>query len=289
MSRPLRIEFSGAVYHVTSRGNARQDIFLDNQDRDTFLDVLSSVVERFNWLCHSYCLMSNHYHVVIETPEGNLSRGMRHLNGVYTQKFNQRYKRAGHLFQGRYKAILVEKDSYLLSLCRYVVLNPVRAGMIVRPESWHWSSYKATVGSVAKPSFLTIDWILSQFGESRDDAIGHYRRFVLAGVQKESPWDDLKGQILLGSETFIDRIGEQIKGKGGFKEIPRVHRYATRPPLQELLTVQQDKSRQNRDETIYTAYATYGYTLKEIADYLGVHYATVSRAIKRVEGYNKSR
>jgi len=288
MSRPLRIEFPGAVYHITSRGNAGQDIFLDNQGRAAFLDVLSSVVERFNWLCHSYCLMSNHYHVIIETPEGNLSRGMRQLNGVYTQKFNQRYKRVGHLFQGRYKAILVEKDSYLLSLCRYVVLNPVRAGIIARPESWYWSSYKATVGSVVKPSFLTIDWILSQFGESRDDAIGHYRRFVLDGVLKESPWDDLKGQILLGSESVIGRIDDQIKEKKGFKEIPRVHRYATRPPLQDLLKVRQDKSRLNRDETIYIAYATYGYTLKEIADYLGVPYATVSRAIKRVEGYNKS-
>ena len=115
MSRPLRIEFPGAVYHITSRGNAKQLIFLDDLDKRKFLKVLSSVIERFNWLCHAYCLMSNHYHLVIETPEGNLSRGMRQLNGVYTQIFNQKHKRVGHLLQGRYKAILVEKESYLLN------------------------------------------------------------------------------------------------------------------------------------------------------------------------------
>jgi REP element-mobilizing transposase RayT len=119
MARPLRIEFPGAVYHITSRGNAKQTIFLENQDRHKFLEVLSTVIERCSWLCHAYCLMKNHYHLMIETPEANLSRGMRQLNGVYTQLFNQRHKRVGHLFQGRYKAILVEKDTHLLSLCRY--------------------------------------------------------------------------------------------------------------------------------------------------------------------------
>ena len=116
MARPLRIEFPGAVYHVTSRGNAKQAIFLENEDNHKFLEVLSTVVDRFNWLCHAYCLMRNHYHLMIETPEGNLSRGMRQLNGVYTQVFNQRHIRVGHLLQGRYKAILVEKDTHLLSL-----------------------------------------------------------------------------------------------------------------------------------------------------------------------------
>src|SRR4030042_5793823 len=129
MARPLRIEFPGAVYHVTSRGNARQTIFIDDEDRGGFLDLLSIVVERFNWICHAYCLMGNHYHLLIETPDGNLSKGMRELNGIYTQHFNRRHGRVGHVFQGRFKAILVEKDSYLLELCRYIVLNPVRAGI----------------------------------------------------------------------------------------------------------------------------------------------------------------
>jgi putative transposase len=157
MTRPLRIEFTGAVYHITSRGNAKQAIFIDDEDKGSFLDVLTIVIERFNWLCHAYCLMENHYHLLIETPNGNLSKGMRELNGVYTQGFNQRYRRVGHLFQGRYKAIIVEKDNHLMSLCRYVVLNPLRVGLIARPEQWRWSSYRATIGLVKKPSFLTID------------------------------------------------------------------------------------------------------------------------------------
>ena len=141
MARPLRIEFSGALYHITSRGDRREAIYEDDDDRELFLGTLSEVVERFNWLCHSYCLMTNHYHLVVETPDANLSKGMRHLNGVFTQATNRRHRRSGRLFQGRFKGILVDKESYLLELSRYVVLNPVRAGMVKRPEDWHWSSY----------------------------------------------------------------------------------------------------------------------------------------------------
>ena len=144
MARPLRIEYSGAVYHVTSRGNGRADIFLEDSDREAFIDVLAKTVEKYNWLCHAFCLIDNHYHLIIETPDPNLSLGMRQLNGVYTQTFNRVHSRVGHVFQGRYKAILVEKGSHLLELCRYVVLNPVRAGMVSKPDAWRWSSYKST-------------------------------------------------------------------------------------------------------------------------------------------------
>ena len=130
MARPLRLEFSGALYHVTSRGDRREDIYLDDADRGNYLSVLSEVCDRFNWLVHAYCLMSNHYHLLIETPDSNLAMGMRQLNGVYTQRFNRRHARVGHVFQGRYKAIIVQKDSYLLELARYIVLNPVRARMV---------------------------------------------------------------------------------------------------------------------------------------------------------------
>jgi REP element-mobilizing transposase RayT len=133
MARPLRIEFDGALYHVTSRGNDRKAIFKDNHDRDLFLDILAQITVRFRWICHAYCLMNNHYHLVIETPDGNLSKGMRQLNGVYTQAFNKRHRRVGHVFQGRFKGILVQKDSHFLEVCRYVVLNPVRAKMV--PET----------------------------------------------------------------------------------------------------------------------------------------------------------
>jgi len=283
MARPLRIEFPGALYHVTSRGNAKQPIFIDDEDRGRFLDVLSIVVERFEWLCHAYCLMINHYHLLIETPRGNLSRGMRELNGLYTQGFNQRYRRVGHLFQGRYKAILVEKNSHLLSLCRYVVLNPVRIGLIKRPEQWKWSSYRGTIGLVKKPSFLTDDWILSQFDGRKGVAARKYRRFVIEGIDKESPWEALKGQIFYGTDEFIEQLSGLLDEKGNMKEVPRLQRYVARPPLSELFRGKKGKEREAGDEAIYAAYVRYGYTMREIAEHLGLHYATMSRAIKRVE------
>ncbi len=283
MARPLRIEFPGAVYHVTSRGNARQAIFIDEEDRGRFLDGLSLVVERFNWLCHAYCLMENHYHLLIETPNANLSKGMRELNGVYTQGFNQRYRRVGHLFQGRYKAIVVAKDNHLLSLCRYVVLNPIGVGLIKRPEQWRWSSYRATIGLGRKPPFLTIGWVLSQFGGRKRAAMERYKRFVIGGIGKELPWETLKGQIFLGTDEFIKRLSGLLAEKESIKEVPRVQRYVARPPLGELFKWKKGKERTVEGRTIYDAYVRYGYTMKEISDHLGFHYATISRAIKRVE------
>jgi len=170
MARPLRIEFEGALYHVTSRGNKKEAIYLNDMDRLIFLKVLSDVCQRYNWVCHAYCLMTNHYHLLIETPDANLSVGMRHLNGVYTQKFNFHHGRVGHVYQGRYKGILVEKEAHLLELARYVVLNPVRARMVSEAEDWRWSSYRATSGMVKSPGFLSVDWLLSVFGDKQSKA-----------------------------------------------------------------------------------------------------------------------
>ena len=283
MARPLRIEFPGAVYHITARGNARQPIFLDDSDREFFLELVSSVVARFNWLCHAYCLMGNHYHLLIETPEGNLSRGMRQLNGVYTQLFNRRHKRVGHLFQGRYKALVVDKDAYLLSLCRYVVLNPVRVGLVQRPEEWPWSSYRATIGKGKGVSFLESKWILAQFGGGRRESTRRYRAFVFEGIDGASPWSALKGQIFLGSQGFIEKLSGLLKGKERIKEIPKTQRYVTRPSLRELFKEERIRDKGSRDKAVYKAHSHHGYTLREIAEYLGVHYATVSRALRRIE------
>jgi len=206
MARPLRLEFDGALYHVTSRGNAREDIFDDDIDRKAFLEILAKVVSRFNWLCHAYCLMNNHYHLVIETPDANLSKGMRQLNGVYTQVYNRRHRSVGHLFQGRYKAILVQKESHLLAVCRYVVLNPVAAKAVARVEQWKWSSYGATAGIGKVPSWLTVDWVLGQFGRSRYSAVRHYRRFVREGLGRRSIWEGLTAQVLLGEEEFAEKL-----------------------------------------------------------------------------------
>ena len=154
MARPLRIQYPGALYHVTSRGNARASIYADDGDRRRFLDVLGEVVESYRWCCQAYCLMPNHYHLVVETPQANLSRGMRHLNGLYTQRYNRHRSRVGHVFQGRFKGILVERESHLLELVRYVVLNPVRAGIVEAAENYAWSSLRATLRLAPAPSWL---------------------------------------------------------------------------------------------------------------------------------------
>jgi putative transposase len=280
MARPLRIEYPGALYHVTSRGNAGNRIYRNDKDRIYFLELLGFLVERFHWLCHAYCLMDNHYHLIIETPEGRLSQGMRQLNGIYTQKYNKKYKKTGHIFQGRYKAIIVDKDNYLLELCRYVALNPVRAHMVDKPEDWIWGSYRATCGIINSPAFLTTDWILGQFSTIRDNAQKLYKLFVTEGTTKESPWKELKGQIFLGDKTFIEKAASRDSIRP--KEVPRLQRYADRPLLPELFAnTMHDTAVRNK--TIYAAHTTYGYTFKEIADHLHIHYATVSRATKDVE------
>lgn len=272
MARPLRLEFPGALYHLTSRGDGREDVFLTAADREAFLQVLAQVVDRFGWLCHAYCLMDNHYHLLVETPQANLSRGMRQLNGVYTQAFNRAHGRVGHVFQGRFKSILVEKEPHLLELARYVVLNPVRARSVRRGVDWPWGSYRATAGLEAAPSFLTVDWILGQFGRNRRKAQEAYRRFVAEG-RETSPWDALVGQVFLGSERFVRRL--QAKA-GPLSEVPRRQRTA-RPPLATVF------ARGREEKAIVNAYRKHRYTLKEIGDHLGVHYATVSRRLRRAE------
>lgn len=281
MARPLRIEYPEAVYHVTSRGNARNKIFSNDQDREIFLSSLGAVVKRYNWLCHAYCLMDNHYHIMVETPKANLSVGMRQLNGVYTQRYNRRHHKTGHLFEGRFKAILVQKDNYLLELCRYVVLNPVRAGVVEKPEAWRWSSYQATAGLRKEPDHLTTDWILDLFGGKRTVAQRQYRKFVREGIDQGTPWSKVQGQVLLGEEGFVEKFRDLLEDRRGVKEIPRSQRYVSRPSLDKIFRGQGTKGQ--RDACINAAHMNYGYTLKEIADCLGIHYTTVSKVIGKTE------
>jgi len=281
MSRPLRIGYPGALYHLTLRGNARGEIFLDDTDREIFLGVLGSVVERFGWRIHAYCLMGNHYHLLAETPQPNLSRGMRWLNGVYTQRFNRRHERVGHVFQGRFKAILVERDSYLLELARYIVLNPVRAGLANAAEGWRWSSYRATAGEQTAPRWLSVSWILDQFGISETPAQDRYREFVAAGIDRASPWRNLRGQLLLGSEPFVQALTPKLAAMQDMTEMPRLQRLAHRPELARLLPGAGTESRAQRDAAIRDAHIRHAYTLAEIARHVGLHYATVSRIANR--------
>jgi len=285
MARPLRIEYPGALYHVTSRGNAKAKIYLDDFDYRAFLDVLGFVVKRFNWLCHAYCLLPNHYHVLIETPEGNLSKGMRQLNGIYTQKFNWKHSRCGHLLQGRYKAILVDKDEYLLELSRYIMLNPVRAGLVECPEEYAWSSYRATLGTEHAPEFLTTDSLLARFGDKQGKARRRFVDFVRAGMKrKESPWSNLKGQIYLGDVTFVENILREYSERNDkVQEIPKEQRYAGRQSLEKLFEGNFRTDKQVRNEAIYRAHTEQGYKLVEIAKFLGMHYASISRIVGQEE------
>lgn len=278
MARPLRIEFPGALYHVTSRGNAQADIFRDDDDRQVFLDTLGNALRRHDWLCHAYCLMDNHYHLLLETASPTLSKGMQYLNGTYTQYFNRRHGRVGHVFQGRFKAILVDRDAYLLELARYVVLNPVRAGAVRAPEKWRWSSYAGTAGTGPAEPWLTTDWLLGSFGQRLARAQEKYRDFVQAGRRDESPWAGLQSQIYLGNESFVRKMQARVAGDRSLRDVPRRQ---TRAPAKSLDWY--GKRYRDRNAAIAQAYLSGHYTLEQVGEHFGVSYATVSRVVKRFE------
>jgi REP element-mobilizing transposase RayT len=285
MARPLRIEFPGAVYHVTARGNALKSIFLDDQDRLSFLEVLEQVVSRFHLVLHAYCLMGNHYHLLLETPQANLSKALRQLNGVYTQAFNRRHGRLGHVLRGRFKAILIDRDAYLLGLCRYVVLNPVRAKITRKPDTYRWSSYRASAGLSAAPVYLSTDWLLAQFGKQRATCEKRYQSFVAEGIGQESPWNQVRAQVLLGAESFVKRLQPGLWDKRGLKNIPR--RLATRPTLSKLFNSATLADKGRRNEVIQHAHLEHGYSLSQIGDAVGLHYSSISRIVNRDNGQNK--
>jgi REP element-mobilizing transposase RayT len=280
MARPLRLSYPGAVYHITSRGNEKKPVFKDNNDRMLFLYILRKVKERYNWFYHAYCLMDNHYHLIVETPDGNISIGMRQINGVYTQAFNRCHNRVGHLFQGRYKAILLQKESHLLEVCRYVVLNPVRAHLVKEPEQWKWSSYRATAGKSKPHVCLTVDWVLGQFSTRRQRAEKAYREFVKAGVNKDAVLKHVKAQSLLGKEDFVDSLRGYLKGYKDISEIPKSQRYMDRPELEEIFGSRVVQDRKRRDRKISESVIKYGYTQREIANYLGMHFSSISRLLR---------
>jgi REP element-mobilizing transposase RayT len=182
MPRPPRLQAHGATYHVTTRGNRKQEIFTDTRDRLRFLQLLGQSVELLGWRCHTYCLMTNHYHLLVQTPEPDISRGMHRLNGVYAKWFNWRHDYGGHLFERRFHDQLVEGHAHLLELTRYIVLNPVRAGLVRTAGEWRWSSYNATIGRAQQPAFLTTSWVLSLFSADPNRARELYAEFVEAGA-----------------------------------------------------------------------------------------------------------
>ncbi|BCE03008.1 REP-associated tyrosine transposase [Marinicellulosiphila megalodicopiae] len=278
MARPLRIEFAGALYHITARGNARGDIYVDEKDRAGFLELLATACDRYHWICHGYCLMDNHYHLLIETSDANLSKGMKYINGSYTQNFNRKHKRAGHVFQGRFKSILVEQDSHLLELCRYIVLNPVRAQMVRSAKDWPWSSYRGTVDQSKKHDCLTTDWVLSNFGKMRKPAVEKYRTFIKEGKNQPSPWLQLKNQVFLGSDEFVEDMQCKISLDQSLIDVPKKQKLKPVKPLDYY----QNKFK-TRNEAMAKAYLSGHYTLEKVGEHFGVSYATVSRAVKQIE------
>jgi putative transposase len=295
MARPLRIEYQGAHYHVTSRGNERKAIYRGDTDREKFLELIRRAVDQFDLRLHAYVLMDNHYHLLIETRRVGLNRALRYLNGVYTQAFNRRHNRVGHLFQGRYKAILVEKESYLLELSRYIHLNPWRVKQSSDPVKYPWSSLGSYVGARAVPSWLTVKDVLRHFGSKGKRG---YREFIQEGIKGgiRTPWDDVRGQAVMGSQDFIEKIlSRDAVGKGKPRQVVRRRELIGISPEAIMAAVgkyydiepEEMKGRGQRyTEPRYVAsylmrrHGLLG--LREIGERVGLHLSAVGNAVQRV-------
>lgn len=288
MSRPLRIEFPGAVYHVTSRGDRREPIYRDDQDRTAQLDLVAQAMDRFDAQVLAYCQMGNHYHLVLHTRQGNLSLLMRHVNGVYTQSFNQRHGVVGHLFQGRFKAILVDRDAYLLALCRYVERNPVAAGIVTAAGEWPWSSYLAHVGEAPTPPWLDSDGLHGYLlgrpvasARDRRQAARRYAALVADARPDEVPiWQDgLRSQIFLGDEAFVARMQAQCTpANRAAVDVPKAQR---KSPLALKDCLRQSPGQPGH--ALRKAYREGGITMTAIANEMGLSVSRVSRLIAAAE------
>ncbi|HSP35567.1 MAG TPA: transposase [Thermoanaerobaculia bacterium] len=239
MSRQLRLEFPGSLWHITHRGNERRPIFADDDDRARFVEFLGKTVERFRWILTSYSLMPNHYHLTAElTDEETLSRGIQWLDGSYAHSFNWRHDRVGHVYQGRFRSILVEQETHALEVLRYVVLNPVRANIVSRPEDYVWSSHRAVLGADPAPAWLAVDRILAQFADEPELARACYRRFVEEGIgSTRCPWDDLIGQMYLGRDEWVETMRGRVEMKPRASEHPVVQRLLARPDMSRVIAV----------------------------------------------------
>ena len=286
MARPLRVEYPGAYYHVINRGNNQEKIYKNDRDKEKFLEYLEKAAERFSIIIHSYCLMSTHYHLLVQTPEANLSLAMQWINVSYATYFNRKRGRYGHLFQGRFKAILIDADEYLTHLSRYIHLNPVRAKMISLPAEYQWSSYGAFIGKNKAPRFLETSWLLSNFGKTKKEGKRNYQDFVEKVDVKalENPSKQVTGGFLLGDADFVNWVKETfLSGRNDEKEIPQLKKLKPKVSLEKVLEAvtqefncSQDriiakgrKKNKAREVALYIARDMSGMSCKDLGEYFG--------------------
>jgi putative transposase len=291
LARQLRIEYPGAFYHVFSRGNQKQPVFLSDDDFFFFLKCLREAHEKFGVIVHVYCLMPNHYHLILETPLGNLSKIMHILNTTYTIYFNKKHKRCGHLFQGRYKSILIEAESYAQELSRYIHLNPVRSEIVELPEQYPWSSYEIYRGKAKLERWLDTGFVLSLFGNHLEKARSAYTKFVLEGIGKEVP-DSIRNSVrkgILGSDEFITRIRKEFLGdkiSKSDREKPQLRKLRKKPDLKIILSISEkvlgDKNKFVRPMAVFISHKNSVLRLEEIAQFFSLSVSGVSSACRRV-------
>jgi putative transposase len=302
MTRPLRVEYPGAYYHVINRGNNQEKIFKNDRDKEKFLEYLQIAAERFSIIIHTYSLMNNHYHLLVETPEANLSVAMQWINVSYATYFNRKRGRHGHLFQGRFRAILIEADAYLKHLSRYIHLNPVRAKMVSAPADYLWSSYGAYIGKQKVPQFLETNRLLSNFGRNKKQARRNYQDFVQKVDAKtlENPNKQATAGFLLGAEDFVSWVKDTyLSGRRGEKEIPQLKQLKPKVTLEDVVLavshefdcsaaqviVKGRKKNKAREVAIYFARDMSGMTCRELGEYFGgVSGALVTIMYKRIAG-----
>jgi len=300
MGRPLRLEFEGALYHITARGNERREIFRDDDDRTAMLGIISGAIKRYNLKVYAYVLMSNHYHVLLETMEPNLVKVMHDIQTAYTQRYNHRHRRIGHLFQGRYKSILIDKDTYLLELSRYIHLNPVRAGIVELPQDYRWSSYCRYMGEKVD-SWVDVDWLLGWFEEGNAGRASEmYRAFVEDGIgqSKGEVFKDMWGGFVLGRANYIKEIKRHMKEKVISTEMPREINRCVGPRIEDIeeevarrYGVVKEELKEKRKGNIeaakvaiYLSRKMTVYGISQIAGYFGGrHYSMVSRLVREVD------
>ena len=295
MARPLRLEIPGAVYHVTAIGNAGQAVFRTAEESELFLGIVGQACARFGWRCFAYCLLPDRYHLVVKTQRPTLARGMRQINGCYTQAFNRRHGIGGHLFQGRYRAVMVEQPGFVAAACRDVLRRPLDLGLAPEPGAWRWSSHRAVLGRLpqgrAAPNWLAVDDLLALYGPADDrggpDGAGRAaqrRRYEddVADAGRPPVWENLHHQVFLGSEPFAAAMRERAKTaaarRGSLEEIPKAQWQAPPPPLEGFVA-----ETASREEAMARAYLSGSYSQARIARHFGVHYSTVSRAVRRLE------